>query len=483
MPNLVPGPFPGLLADRPRTALRPCLLEGPGGVAAGGPVVRMGTTDRDLPGSWNCDGRVMWVSPCGDGGQPTYKEVTTMARTKEDRFGPHALYLGIDVGKSFHWAIGLKPSGEIVINRRLENRPSDVDALLDEAGRGALVVVDQKNNIGSLVVRRCRARGVDVGYMPGKSMKQARDMFPGTAKNDRIDAEVIARTALGMRAVVLPIAESDDLGASVSLLSSQLSYATRRATMARNRLHAVLLESDPAFEAAVDLSSAWQISVMSELGGAAGIASAGKRRYRSICGRSGAKPAARDALWEAAMASAIDGWHPDAEDSLVRSLASEIAGADAERRSLEADLASRLSDDETYRCLLTVPGIGPKTATALVTMVDVSLFGGDDRLASYCGLAPRDSQSGTSIEATSSSMAGNKQLKNLLIFSCNSLVGTKNRFGRYYDRCRASKMTHNMALKAVARKRLGVIYAIMRDRVPYVEPPAEPDVENSHPEP
>jgi transposase len=286
-----------------------------------------------------------------------------------------------------------------------------------------------------------------------------------------------------MRHVVLPIAETDDLGASLSLMSSQLEYATRCATQARNRLHAVLLESDPAFEAAVDLSSSWQISVMSELGGAAGIASAGKRRYRSICGRSGAKTEGRDALWEAAAASASDGWHPDAEDSLVRSLASEIAGADAERRSLEADLASRLSDDETYRCLITVPGIGPKTATALVTMVDVSLFDGDDRLASYCGLAPRDSQSGTSIEATSSSMAGNKQLKNLLIFSCNSLVGTKNRFGRYYDRCRASKMPHNMALKAVARKRLGVIYAIMRDRVPYVEPPAEPDVENSHPEP
>ena len=28
-----------------------------------------------------------------------------MASRKEDRFGPHELYLGIDVGKSFHWAI------------------------------------------------------------------------------------------------------------------------------------------------------------------------------------------------------------------------------------------------------------------------------------------------------------------------------------------------------------------------------------------
>ncbi|WP_373578487.1 transposase [Parafannyhessea umbonata] len=68
-------------------------------------------------------------------------------------------------------------------------------------------------------------------------------------------------------------------------------------------------------------------------------------------------------------------------------------------------------------------------------MVDVSLFDGDDRLASYCGLAPADSRSGTSIDSSHSSRAGNKTLKNLLIFSCNSLVGTKNRFGRYYDEC------------------------------------------------
>lgn len=406
-----------------------------------------------------------------------------MASRKEDAFGPHELYLGIDVGKSFHWAFGVDGDGTVAIDRPLRNRQDEVDALLGEAGAGALVVVDQKNNIGSLVVRRCRAAGVDVGYLPGKAMKRARDMFPGTAKTDRIDAEIIARTALGMRRVVLPIAESDDLGASVSLLSSQLAYTTRRATMARNRLHAVLLESDPAFEAAADLSSPWQLSVLSGLGGAAGIASAGRRRYRSLCGRLRAKDAARDELWGAAVASARDGWHPEAEDALVRSLAAEILAADSERASLEAEIASRLSDDEAYRCLLTVPGIGPKTATALVTMVDVSLFDSDDRLASYCGLAPADKRSGTSIASSSATRAGNKQLKNLLIFSCNSLVGTKNRFGRYYDECRSRKMRHNQALKAVARKRLGVIYAIMRDRVPYEEPANAPVVENSRPDP
>jgi len=42
----------------------------------------------------------------------------------------------------------------------------------------------------------------------------------------------------------------------------------------------------------------------------------------------------------------------------------------------------------------------------------------------------------------------------------------------------ARGMRHSKALKAVARKRLRVIYAMMRDEMPYVEPPAS-DVEKS----
>ena len=401
-----------------------------------------------------------------------------MERKQKDWFGPHRLYLGIDVGKSFHWAVGLDPDGSIRISRRLYNRQEDVDALLDEAGEGALVIVDQKNNIGSLVVRRCRAKGVDVGYLPGKAMKNAREMFPGTAKNDRIDAEAIAQTGIGLRTAIRPIAETDDLGASVSLVSSQLSYATRRATMARNRLHAVLLESDPAFEAAADLSSAWQLEAMAGFGGAKGLAAAGRRRYCTLCARQGVPAQARDAFWKAAMRSASSAFHPDAEDMLARSLAREILEADSERTELSAELGRLLQDDETYRCLLTIPGIGPKTASALATSIDISLFPGDSKLAAYCGLAPADHDSGSSIRSQRDAHGGNKALKNLLIFSCNSLVGTKNRFGRYYDACVARGMRHNKALKAVARKRLRVIYAVMRDRVPYVEPPAD-NVEKS----
>ncbi|MEC4273922.1 transposase, partial [Adlercreutzia sp. R25] len=131
------------------------------------------------------------------------------------------------------------------------------------------------------------------------------------------------------------------------------------------------------------------------------------------------------------------------------------------------EIAALLAEDGTYACLLTVPGIGPRTASELVVGIDIDDFPDHDHLASYCGIAPRNRQSGKSISSVSSSRQGNKRLKNLLIFSCNSLCRSKGRFGDYYRSCRNRGMCHGEALKAVARKRLKVIYAIMRDGVPY----------------
>lgn len=380
-----------------------------------------------------------------------------------------AAYVGFDVGKAFHRACAVDAAGAVLFNRKVENRPAAIDGAIAGAGPGAVVVVDQKRNIGALVVARARAAGSRVAYLPGIAMKKARDMFPATAKTDEIDAEVIARTAAGMPWTLREVAEEGPERAALRMLASQRDFAVRSRTRAANRLRAVLLEADPAFEAAVDPSSGWQLAVLSELGGPFGIVRAGRRRYRSAAERAGgARREASDRLWEAAEASASSG-RPEtaAEDELVRSLAARVASDRAEADRLGALISDSLAGDPTYEALLTVPGIGPKTAAALVTLVDISLFRSHDELAAYAGLAPCNRQSGSSLNSTSPSRGGNRALKNLLVYSCTSLVGTQNRFGAYYDACRARGMRHAKALKAVARKRLKVIYAVMRDGAPY----------------
>ncbi len=365
-------------------------------------------------------------------------------------------YLGIDVGKSSHSACALDAGGGVAFRAELANRPDDIDRLLERAGSGALVLA------------RAHAHGNPCAYLPGYAEKQARGMFPGIAKTDAIDAEVIARTALGVPRALRPAPEEPEGTASLRILSSQREFASSARTRAKNRLRATLLEADPALEGAVDPSSRWQVSMLAEFGGAAGCSDAGWRRFSNTARRAGAPAAGARRLWEALLASSRSGRRlPAGEDVAVRILAREIASLDADIEELDSLVADSLAGDEVYECLLTVPGIGPKTAAALVTSIDISAFRGHDELASYCGVAPSDRRSGSSIRSTSPQHGGNRQLKNLLIFSCNSLIGTDNRFGRYYGECRARGMRHGKALKAVARKRLKVIYAIMRDAVPY----------------
>lgn len=290
-----------------------------------------------------------------------------------------AAVLGLDVGKSSHWACLIDRDGEVLASAPVRNREAELDALFASAPADTLVVVDQFRNIGSLAVRRARAAGLGVAHLPGLAASRAAGLFAGEAKTDERDAAVIARTALGVPDSLSGVPGRGEALEAARALSSQRDHVVACATRDKNRLRAVLLESCPALEAAVDLS---------------------------------------------------------------------------DRRWLE---------------LLTVPGIGPRTAAQLAVSVDIGRFPDHDHLASYCGIAPRVRSSGTSVRSVRASRRGDARLKSLLIFSCNSLVRSSGRYGEYYRACRARGMGHGRALKAVARKRLRAIYAVMRDRVPYRE--------------
>lgn len=295
-----------------------------------------------------------------------YRKDTTVKATSTRP----AAVLGLDVGKSSHWACLVDRDGEVLASAPVRNREAELDALFASAPAGTLVVVDQFRNIGSLAVRRARAAGLGVAHLPGR----------------------------------------------------------------------------------------WWLELLAGFGGAWGIA------------RSGAGGPRAEAAGEAAAAStAPPPALVEAENRQVRFLAARISEALDEAGALEAETAALLEGDETYACLLTVPGIGPRTAAQLAVSVDIGRFPDHDHLASYCGIAPRVRSSGTSVRSVRASRRGDARLKSLLIFSCNSLVRSSGRYGEYYRACRARGMGHGRALKAVARKRLRAIYAVMRDRVPYRE--------------
>ena len=347
----------------------------------------------------------------------------------------------------------------------MANREKDIDALLSRA-EGALVVVDQIRNIGTLVLRRAKLAGLDAAYLPGLAAHGAAKLFGGDAKTDERDAMVIAKTALGVPDALLPAPEKSATYDAARSMASQRDHMVACSTRDKDRLRSILLGSCPAFEALIDLSDRHRLAVLERIGGPWAIADAGKARSGAMTrGADGSKV---DAAWDAIMAST----RPEdplvaAENRHIRTLARRIGGSREEAEALDALIAEALKDDPVYACLLTVPGIGPRTASELVVSIDIDDFPDHDHLASYRRIAPKVRRSGASVSSTSASKRGNKGLKNLLIFSCNSLTRSRSRFGEHYRNCRARGMCHKAALKAVARKRIKAIYAIMRDKVPY----------------
>ena len=376
------------------------------------------------------------------------------------------IVIGLDVGKSSHWACVASRDGEVLLSAPVANRESELDSLFARFP-GALVVVDQSRNIGALALSRAKAAGMPSAYLPGLAAHEASKLFGGDAKTDERDAMVIAKTALGIPDALLPVVDREPEIRAARSLAAQRNFLTCENTRSKNRLRSILLESCPEFEALVDLSDASVLRLMAELGGPWSVAAAGRRRAAALT--RGASRGKVDALIESVESST----KPDAaaiaaEDRAVKFLARRIAENASELDAATAAISALLERDATYRCLLTIPGVGPKTASELAISINIDDFPSHDRLASYCGLAPRNRQSGTSVSSVSASRQGNKRLKNLLIFSCNCLARTDGRWGEYYARCRERGMPHGKALKAVARKRLKVIYAVMRDKAPYV---------------
>ena len=377
-----------------------------------------------------------------------------------------AAVIGLDVGKFSHWACHVTRQGEVLRSEPVANTEHDLDGLFSQAEAGTLVVVDQVRNIGSLAISRARLAGLPVAYLPGIAAHGAAKLFAGDAKTDERDAAVIAKTALGIPDSLLPVPKHDERLEAARSMAAQRSHMVACSTRDKNRLRSILLESCPEFEALADLADPHWLRMMESLGGPWGIVDAGKAAVGAVT--RGANRARIDAAVAAAAASTRPSeYRVMAENPQVKVLARRIRESAEEAARLDAEITALLAGDGTYECLLTIPGIGPRTASELVISIDIGDFPDHDHLASYCGITPRNRQSGRSISSVSSSRQGNRRLKNLLIFSCNSLSRSKGRFGDYYRSCRERGMRHGEALKAVARKRLKVIYAIMRDKVPY----------------
>ena len=130
------------------------------------------------------------------------------------------VFIGIDVGKSDHHAVGIDRAGKKLLDKPLPQDEAKLRALISKVSvHGAvLVVVDQPATIGALPVAVAQDMGVMVGYLPGLAMRRIADLHPGQAKTDARDAAIIAEAARSMPHTLRSIALADEQAAQLTML-------------------------------------------------------------------------------------------------------------------------------------------------------------------------------------------------------------------------------------------------------------------------
>ena len=176
------------------------------------------------------------------------------------------IVIGLDVGKSAHWACVVTREGELLASGPIPNREDAIDGLYAQYP-GALVVVDQVRNIGSLALSRAKLAGMPRAYLPGLAAHGASKLFAGDAKTDERDAMVITKTALGIPDALLAVADRPPEIEAARSLAAQRDFLTCENTRSKNRLRSILLESCPEFEAQADLSDPATLKIMAAVGG------------------------------------------------------------------------------------------------------------------------------------------------------------------------------------------------------------------------
>ncbi len=109
-------------------------------------------------------------------------------------------------------------------------------------------------------------------------------------------------------------------------------------------------------------------------------------------------------------------------------------------------------------------------AEFLVASGNLCGFGSADRLAAYAGLVPAANDSGKRVGNHRRMRGGNKTLKKVFYQAAFASLRSSPESRAFYDRKRAEGKRHTQALIALARRRLNVLWAMLRDGTTFKAP-------------
>jgi transposase len=386
-----------------------------------------------------------------------------------------AVYLGLDIGKSGHYAVAVDASGKPIYQTAVPNDEAALRKVVSWAKEHqATLVVDQPGGAAALLLRLCWASDVRIGYLHGLAMARARDFYAGESKTDPKDAFVLADVARAHPSRVVWLEPSSEALAHLELLCGYDADLRSDANRLTNRLRALLVTHWPALERALGkrLDARGVLAVLQQYPSGPAVKDAGVAQLTAAlkAQRVRRPEAFAKQLHQAAMAQTVTITGSATAAGLISELALQLAAILARRDELEKQIEQGFFALPEAAILRSLPGIGPRLGARIAVEIGaIGRFRTPGHLAAYAGLGPTPWKSGTSINANRPNRFGNHRLKNaLFVAAFASLRHEPSR--TYYDRKRAQGKRHTQAVLCLARRRVDVLHAMLSGGTPYRSP-------------
>ncbi|GAB3314611.1 IS110 family transposase [Larkinella ripae] len=159
---------------------------------------------------------------------------------------------------------------------------------------------------------------------------------------------------------------------------------------------------------------------------------------------------------------------PSLQKKLQRNSKKSLLTLRAEQKDIDRQISELIQNDarlkELFEWMVSVPGIGPATATELIiTTNEMTVITAPKKMACHSGVAPFEYRSGTSIRGkTRVSHQARKRLKSLFHLAAMSVIRWKGELQDYYQRKVAEGKNKMLVLNAVRNKIIHRVYAVVR---------------------
>lgn len=279
--------------------------------------------------------------------------------------------IGLDIAKNVFQVHAVDARGEVVLRRQL--RRGQVVKFF--AGLERCVIGLEACGTAHYWARELMALGHEVRLVPASYAKA----YVKRGKNDAVDAEAVCEATgrPGMRFVPVKTA------AQQAALSAHRvrELLVRQRTMLANSLRSQLAEFGV-------------------------VAPKGRGKLSELI---------------AELQAGTDGRVPAAARPVLLELAGALADLERRLARIDREIVAAARKDETARRLMTIPGVGPITASALVAMVgDPGRFRSGRHFAAWLGLVAKQSSTGGRTRLGRISKMGDRYLRKLLVLGATS---------------------------------------------------------------